>query len=106
MKPLAELRAHLGDFTARCRIARWFGPIIHVRTAEIITDDIAANEQAASRLAYQNEQAELTAERTLRDILADGRVDPAELRLLRQLPRTLHRCAERSHDITETLATS
>jgi hypothetical protein len=104
MSPLPELRAHLTAFAARCKAARWFGPAFHVRTADLILEDVAANEATAARLAHQNECAELAAERTLRDILADGIVTAPELRLLRQLPVTLARCAKRSHDLTETLA--
>lgn len=54
-------------------------------------------------LAHKNECAEITAADRLKQILADGRVDAAELTELQALPATLTRCAGRSHDITEAM---
>ncbi len=80
--PITELRDHLGGFTARCKAARWFGALFHVRTAELITGDVEARVTLATAEAVVIEADFATASADLREALADGVVTPAEARLL------------------------
>lgn len=101
MKPLSELRNYLRRFGARCRAMRWLGALFHVRVVEHIASDLETSHRRIGQAAYTNEQAQLGLAAEIREMLADGIIDRDELGRLRLAPKTLNRCAERSHAIAE-----
>jgi hypothetical protein len=95
------LRSILGAFRITRRRALEAGqPGITVWTD---AGERAAQEvgRAVVDLAHRNECAEHEAARRLREMVADGKIDPQELAELQRLPANLEACAERDHDIGE-----
>lgn len=69
-----------------------------------------AGERAAEGIGAQvrdtAHRAEVEAdevEQTLKEILADGKVTPADLQKLKRLPGRVHRVAEECHDVGEAV---
>lgn len=66
MTPLAELRAHLARFSARCLEANWFAARLHVGVAEdIVADEVEVHVKICAE-AYSAEQLEMLADEAMR----------------------------------------
>ncbi len=86
------------------RKERHFGAVLQVEVSEAITADVAAEQGRVGRLAYTAQQNDLEAGKLLDQVLADGRVTPDEVPLLKRASRHVHRSAEGDQRITEALA--
>lgn len=104
MNFLTELSAHIAGFRDTLRHRRAYADVLHVEVAQDIAADIAAQQGRVGRLAYTAQQSDLEARQLLDRVLADGRITPAEVPLLRTARRHVLRSAERNHQITEACA--
>jgi TorA maturation chaperone TorD len=103
MNPLAELRAYLASFAARCRAARWLGALFHCGVIEKIVADVAQTEADAAQLNYSAEQEDREAAKIVRAALADGKVTPDELPSLRRAVRLIDASAAHDRAASELL---
>lgn len=95
------LRHVLGSFRVLGRRAAEVGrPALSVwtETGEQAVADVSRD---VSAKAHANECAERSLVDDLKAMLADGKIDAAELNRLLRAPAVLNRCVERSHDIGE-----
>jgi len=98
-----ELKTHLAGLLPGLRRRRAYADLLQVEVAIDITADAATEQARAGRLAYTAEQADREAEQILRTVLADNRVTPEEIPLLRTALRNIHHSAEADHRLGDTL---
>lgn len=98
-----RLRQIIGSLRILGRRARELGqPGLQAWTfaGEQAAQDVGA---AVGALAHKNEVTELDWSARLKAMLADNKIDSVEVAELQRAPDALTRCAERSHDIGETV---
>jgi hypothetical protein len=101
---LAELREQTTSFRTRCKTAGWFGALFHVAIQQDVLADVSAAQVKTRDGVFTEEQAAITLERKLSNILADGSVTTDELPELREIQSTLRVRSEKLHSLTEQLA--
>lgn len=99
--PLDELRAWLGSTATRFAALRLFGPKARAEVALDIAADAVKASNAIARAAHSAETHDREALRLLDGVLADGRVEPAEIAQLRRARALAAHSAETDHDIAE-----
>lgn len=100
---LQELHRFLASTAADYRARRQPGPQIDAEAAQDIAADLTRSTAACGATAYTAEQLDRQAAATLTHVLADGRVEPAEVPQVRRALRSILRSAEHDHDLTEAL---
>lgn len=69
---LAELRAYIDRFRARCATKRWLGALFHVGVVEVIQQDLSAAHCVIAETAYSAAVHDDEAVAVLKAALSDG----------------------------------
>lgn len=99
----AELTGWITSLVGRLRLRRQYADALEVEVALDIAADSAAAASTAARLIYTAEQADAEAGRLLRDTLADGKVDAAEIPALRRSLRHVEHSEAAARDASAAL---
>lgn len=103
MKAVTELCHYLKVCARELRGNRQFGPLLDVETAGEIAQEAARDEQRMGALAHRARIADDEAGQMIDTVLADGKVTPAEIALLRKARRHITASAEADHNLAEGL---
>lgn len=98
-----ELQDHQTEHAQRCIVMRWLHSLFYLRVEQDITKDIVEHEKEACAMAHKAEVDDAEADQLIQDVLADGKVTPDEVPVLRKAQRHVQASARTDHDLTETL---